>query len=571
MERNQPNPAHVVPPTWLDSTRVGWLFWLFSSQAGPPNRFLPRWIFLRALAAIYFSAFFSLIFQINGLIGPRGILPSGQFLNAVHGAMGLRRFWYAPTLFWISSGTHAMMAVTLLGLIASVTAFLNLWPRLSFFVCFLCFLSFVSAAQDFSGYQSDGMLLEAGFIALFFCPRGLRPGWGINSPPSRASLFLLLWEWFRIYFESGLVKLLSGDVQWRNFTAMDEYYQNAPLPTWIGWYVEHLPHWFHAGTVAGTLVMELAIVWMLFLPRPVRLACFCIVTPWEIGVILTANYTFLNYLVLSLGFLLLDDRSVRLLVPLQLRNSLPEAEHSESEPQVEARLSILESSGSPAIEAGRVQRRQPIRSVAGILEAARLAVTSLTLASIGYVTTAELIRMLWSDLPLPTTPITDLEPFRVANQYGLFAVMTRGRYEIEFQGSNDGQNWTPYLFRYKPQPLNEAPRIYAPYQPRFEWNLWFASLGDWHQSNFVALTEERLLENDSDVLALFQSNPFPKSPPRYVRAVLWQYWFTSMEEKHRTGNWWKRNLLGLFAPVVIRQQDGKFSAVEWPDPLPPHD
>jgi len=571
MERNQPNPAHVVPPTWLDSTRVGWLFWLFSSQAGPPNRFLPRWIFLRALAAIYFSAFFSLIFQINGLIGPTGILPSGQFLNAVHGAMGLRRFWYAPTLFWISSGTHAMMAVTLLGLIASATAFLNLWPRLSFFVCFLCFLSFVSAAQDFSGYQSDGMLLEAGFIALFFCPRGLRPGWGINSPPSRASLFLLLWEWFRIYFESGLVKLLSGDVQWRNFTAMDEYYQNAPLPTWIGWYVEHLPHWFHAGTVAGTLVMELAIVWMLFLPRPVRLACFCIVTPWEIGVILTANYTFLNYLVLSLGFLLLDDRSVRLLVPLQLRNSLPEAEHSESEPQVEARLSILESSGSPAIEAGRVQRRQPIRSVAGILEAARLAVTSLTLASIGYVTTAELIRMLWSDLPLPTTPITDLEPFRVANQYGLFAVMTRGRYEIEFQGSNDGQNWTPYLFRYKPQPLNEAPRIYAPYQPRFEWNLWFASLGDWHQSNFVALTEERLLENDSDVLALFQSNPFPKSPPRYVRAVLWQYWFTSMEEKHRTGNWWKRNLLGLFAPVVIRQQDGKFSAVEWPDPLPPHD
>jgi len=571
MERNQPNPAHVVPPTWLDSTRVGWLFWLFSSQAGPPNRFLPRWIFLRALAAIYFSAFFSLIFQINGLIGPKGILPSGQFLNAVHGAMGLRRFWYAPTLFWISSGTHAMMAVTLLGLIASATAFLNLWPRLSFFVCFLCFLSFVSAAQDFSGYQSDGMLLEAGFIALFFCPRGLRPGWGINSPPSRASLFLLLWEWFRIYFESGLVKLLSGDVQWRNFTAMDEYYQNAPLPTWIGWYVEHLPHWFHAGTVAGTLVMELAIVWMLFLPRPVRLACFCIVTPWEIGVILTANYTFLNYLVLSLGFLLLDDRSVRLLVPLQLRNSLPEAEHSESEPQVEARLSILESSGSPAIEAGRVQRRQPIRSVAGILEAARLAVTSLTLASIGYVTTAELIRMLWSDLPLPTTPITDLEPFRVANQYGLFAVMTRGRYEIEFQGSNDGQNWTPYLFRYKPQPLNEAPRIYAPYQPRFEWNLWFASLGDWHQSNFVALTEERLLENDSDVLALFQSNPFPKSPPRYVRAVLWQYWFTSMEEKHRTGNWWKRNLLGLFAPVVIRQQDGKFSAVEWPDPLPPHD
>ena len=105
--------------------------------------------------------------------------------------------------------------------------------------------------------------------------------------------------------------------------------------------------------------------------------------------------------------------------------------------------------------------------------------------------------------------------------------MTRGRYEIEFQGSNDGENWIAYPFRNKPQALNQAPRIYAPYQPRFDWNLWFASLGDWRQNDIVPLTEERLLENDPDVLALFRSNPFPQAPPRYVRAVLWQYWFTT--------------------------------------------
>ena len=122
------------------------------------------------------------------------------------------------------------------------------------------------------------------------------------------SWFLLQWEWFRIYFESGMVKLVSGDLQWRNFTAMDEYYQNGPLPTWIGWYVEHLPHWFHAATVGGTLALELGLVFMMFFPRRVRLILFFIVTPWEIGVILTANYAFLNYLVLSLGFLLLDDK-----------------------------------------------------------------------------------------------------------------------------------------------------------------------------------------------------------------------------------------------------------------------
>ena len=117
------------------------------------------------------------------------------------------------------------------------------------------------------------------------------------------------------------------------------------------------------------------------------------------------------------------------------------------------------------------------------------------------------------ELLFPPAPSQLLEPFRIANQYGLFAVMTRGRYEIEFQGSNDGTNWIAYPFRYKPQALNQAPGIYAPYQPRFEWNLWFASLGDWRQNDIVPLTEERLLTNDPDVLGLFRSNPFPQAPP----------------------------------------------------------
>src|SRR5947199_1299988 len=118
----------------------------------------------------------------------------------------------------------------------------------------------------FFDYQSDGMLLEAGFISLFFVAPGIRPGLGASHPPSRASLFLLQWEWFRIYFQSGAVKLLSGDPQWRNFTAMDQYYQNGPLPTWIGWYIQHLPHRVHATAVVLTLAMELGLVWMFLLP-----------------------------------------------------------------------------------------------------------------------------------------------------------------------------------------------------------------------------------------------------------------------------------------------------------------
>jgi hypothetical protein len=174
-------------------------------------------------------------------------------------------------------------------------------------------------------------------------------------------------------------------------------------------------------------------------------------------------------------------------------------------------------------------------------------------------------------MPLPMQPVTMLEPFRIANQYGLFAVMTRGRYEIEFQGSRDGQVWISYPFRFKPQALDKAPGIYAPYQPRFEWNLWFASLGSWQQNPLVPRTEERLLINDPDVLALFAGNPFPGEPPKQVRALLWQYWFTSVEQKRTTGDWWTRQLLGVYAPVLERDVAGGVSIVSMPGPLPVHD
>src|SRR5215218_8958696 len=268
----------------------------------------PRWIFLRALGLIFLSAFYSLAFQIHGLIGERGILPARDYLQQVHDVLGgVRQVWYAPTLLWLGAGDVGLTVLIAAGIACSLLLVVNLWPKLSVALCAVLFLSCIAVLQDFSSYQSDGMLLEAGFLSIFFAPRGLRPGLGGDAPPSRMSLFMLRWEWFRIYFESGIVKLASGDPHWRDLTAMDEYYQNGPLPTWIGWYVQHLPHWYHAGTVVITLLIELAIVWAVFLPRPFRLACAAIVTALQIGIIATANYAFLNYLVLVLGVLLLDD------------------------------------------------------------------------------------------------------------------------------------------------------------------------------------------------------------------------------------------------------------------------
>jgi hypothetical protein len=200
----------------------------------------------------------------------------------------------------------------------------------------------------------------------------------------------------------------------------------------------------------------------------------------------------------------------------------------------------------------------------GYLKWARLVLMRAVFVWLFYSSTALLILLLWPEAPLPRSPITALEPFRIADRYGLFAVMTRGRYEIEFQGSEDGVAWMAYPFRFKPQNPAEAPGIYAPYQPRFDWNLWFASLGGWRANAIVPRTEERLLAGSADVVNLFASNPFPNGPPRMVRAILWQYWFTTPSEKSAQGLWWKRQPLGLYAPTLARDANGKIRVAEWP-------
>jgi len=501
--RSMESPAAEAPaqPSVLERLFGRWC---------PPGSSLylwSRWLFLRALGAIFFSAFYSLAFQIHGLIGPRGILPAADYLRLLARSYPGQRFWLAPTLLWLGAGDRALTALVVAGFVASAMLVLNLWPRGALAVATVAFMSFVTAAQEFSSYQSDGMLLEAGFLSLFLAPPGLRPRLGAAHPPSWAALWLLRWEWFRIYFESGVVKLASGDPEWRNLTAMDHYYENGPLPTWLGWYAHQLPHGFHAATALLTLAVELAVVWLAFLPRRFRLAVALIVTPLQIGIILTANYAFLNYLVLFLGILLVDDAAWQ-------------------------RLGCKPVAACPA----------------GQPRLWRLVAAAATLVWVFYATVVAFVPR---QVPRPLlAPVLALEPLRIANRFGLFAVMTRARFEIEFQGSRDGRTWVAYPFRYKPQDPLRAPGIYAPYQPRFEWNLWFASLASWESEPWVLATEARLLAAEPAVLGLFAADPFHGARPLAVRAVLWQYWFTDRATRARTGAWWRRRYLGLYAPQL---------------------
>jgi hypothetical protein len=365
---------------------------------------------------------------------------------------------------------------------------------------------------------------------------------------------------------------------------------------------------------------------MFFLPRPLRLLLFFLVTPFQIAIILTANLGFLNYLVLVLGVLLLDDRFLSRLFPrlafripraetrswkLESGNSEMEFGHLRAEPPLECGgltpPSQIELKGSdraaqtftsqkvpetPAprsaaraardsegrgcgLSGGRTTEFDGLEVCAtpasGLL--ARLSpvtrhlsllLSGLFLSWIFYNTTVLLLLYLFRSLPVPLAPVAALESFRISNQYGLFAVMTTARYEIEFQGTRDGQNWLAYPFRYKPQDPRRPPKIHAPYQPRFDWNLWFASLGSWRQYPWVVRTEALLLKSDPSVLALFAGNPFPGEPPRIVRAVVWQYWFTDLTTKRKEGLWWHRELRGLYAPTLERDAQGNIGVLSEP-------
>jgi hypothetical protein len=317
-----------------------------------------------------------------------------------------------------------------------------------------------------------------------------------------------------------------------------------------------LPHGFHAATAALTLGLEIGLVWLAWLPKKwhTREVLFFIVTPWEIGIIFTANYTFLNYLVLVLGFLLLTDQFLLRFAPQSWRAAWPAgsdvAISSSAEPIGFA------PSAAPPPKPSIWQQFRPH------LKAFQLSITAVILGLIFYVTTVEMIWMINPHIPFPTSPVVALEPFRIANQYGLFEVMTPSRYEIEFQGSDDEQHWVTYSFKFKPQDVTKAPGIYAPYQPRFEWNLWFASLADWRRDPLAIRTEESLLMGSKDVAALFASNPFPTNPPKDVRAIVWQYTFSSMAEKREKGIWWNRKFLGIYAPALQRAADGKFTLLD---------
>jgi predicted DCC family thiol-disulfide oxidoreductase YuxK len=475
---------------------------LWGREHEPPRHDLVAHLFLRLFGLIYLAAFVSFGVQAMGLIGSHGILPLAELVDDIGARIGPVRFYWMPMLFWWNASDVAIEAVCWLGAAVSLLLVFNLLPRLSLLLLYVLYLSLLYGGQDFMTYQWDTFLLETGFLALLMC---------FNRT---LGLWLLRWLLFRFLFMSGMVKLLSGDPNWWNLTALSFHFVTQPLPTPLAWYAAHLSLGTLKFLTAATFFVELLLPFLIFCPRRLRFfAAFGVLT-LQTCILITGNYNWFNLQTMLLCLLLFDDAAVRCILPSRLRQLLPAgAQHT--------------------------SHTRAVRLMVGAL-AVLIVFCSLVQMELRF-----------GGQPPAIAQAVDsiFEPLHMVSGYGLFAVMTTQRDEIVIEGSADGADWREYEFRYKPGDLGRRPPWNIPHQPRLDWQMWFAALEDPRRLQWFARFLKALLENQPAVLALMEKNPFPDQPPRYVRAQFYDYRFSDGVEK-ASGRWWHRHLLGVYYPEV---------------------
>lgn len=491
-------------------------------------------LFFRGLGLVYLLAFTSLRPQVRGLIGARGILPIEQVLaSAGRRLRGRERWLRAPTVFWAGASDRALTRTVAAGQLASAAMIAGLVPPAAALAAWGLYLSLVTVGQEFLSYQWDALLLETGALTAATAP------WALTlrraGEPSVLTVALLRWLAARFLFESGVAKWQSRDETWRNLTALSYYYETAPLPSRLGVKAHALPMRVHRLSSAATLALECGVPFLYLGPRRVREVAFAATVGLQAGIGATGNYGYFNLLSVVLGLWALDDRSLGRAphTPRRRRRPTP------------GDLTAL-ALGAPylALTAREIAARfgHPLRMRRALAPPPR--------------------RLPWLHLDERLDHLERrLAPLRLVNPYGLFAVMTTSRPEVSIEGSNDGVTWTEYPFRYKVQDVSVPPRQVAPHQPRLDWQMWFAALGPpplWFQALL-----ERLLEGAPEVLRLFSRDPFAGAPPRYVRALLYDYRLTTQKERAATGAWWRRTRLGLYFPIVSLR-----ARAEPPAPVP---
>ena len=471
---------------------------------------LVRLLFQRALAAIYLIAFLVALLQFKPLLGENGLLPVPAFLGRLN-------FRDAPSIFHWHYSDRLLTAVAWAGIALSSVALLGFseggpfWLSASvWLLLWILYLSIVNVGQRFYGFGWESMLLEAGFFTAFLGPAKL-------SAPI-IPVLILRWMLFRTEMGAGLIKL-RHDTCWRDLTCLFYHYETQPLPNPLSWYFHRMPKFLHKFSVLFSHFVQLIVPFGFFGPQPFASIAGGLTIFHQFWLIVSGNYSWLNWLTVALGITAFDDRILHAVLRLNVPQTVPRGVF-----------------------------------IDGLLYA--LATTTVLLS-------IQPVRNLFAKRQLMNYTYNR---FHLVNTYGAFGSVTRKRYEIVIEGTDetsvtDQTRWREYGFKAKPGDPQRMPPQVAPYHLRLDWLIWFLPFSVMvtergivvpaYDTWFVRLVQ-KLLQGDPATLKLLRANPFPNGRPTFVRALFYLYRYTSRSEREETGAWWSRRTVDIYlAPISL--------------------
>lgn len=468
-----------------------------------PHYDLTRSVFLKALGIIYLAAFVSYGVQVAGLFGSEGIVPIAEYLDMLSDQYGALGYYLTPSIHWLSSSDIMLKLVPMAGGALSLLLIFGFAERYALALLFLLYLSIVSTGRVFMGHQWDNLLLETGFLTFIFS----------FAPVFIWMLRLLL---FRFVFMAGIVKFLSHDTSWRDLTAMSHFYENQPLPNAFSWYLHQLPMWFDKAVTGILLFIQIIVPFFIFAPRRVRIGVAAVLAVTQFIILLSGNFNFFYLTGLALCILLIDDQVIKRFIKAKYLKRIKT-------------LKIYKSHW------------------------ARTAVISVLILFLLIITGSYVSQPFRGKHPDLLAPVVEkIAPLHLVNNYGLFAYMPQERPEIIIQGSDDKELWFNMNFKYKPDRiLKKRPAWATPHQPRLDWQLRVATNGNYQTNPWFVNFAKKLLDGSEDINNLLAKNPYGNEPPKYIKALVFNYEFTNFSERKETGEWWKKGeFLGEYLPPV---------------------
>ena len=464
---------------------------------------IARLVLLRGLGLVCLIAFLVALNQFRALCGARGLLPATNFMKQIP-------YRQNPSLFYLFPQDLAFTLAAWAGVVLSCLVLTGISDRygtwlsmLIWALLWVLYMSFVNVGQTFYGFGWETLLLEAGFFAIFLG--------GYTTPPSVVLNWIWRWVLFRVMFGAGPIKL-RGDPCWRDLTCLDYYFETQPIPNALSWYFHWMPHWVHRAGVVFNHVVELGVPFLYFLPQPIAGVAALVTIVFQLVLIASGNLSWLNWITIVVSLPLLDDRWWTWL-PVSPPDVVPST---------------------------------PLRS--------------WTMAALAVATVILSIRPALNLVSTRQRMNASFNPLHLVNTYGAFGSIGRDRAEIVIEGTSDraitpATAWQEYEFKGKPGDRSRMPPQIAPYHLRLDWLMWFAAMGSPAQHRWFQVLLSKLLAGDSETTALLRFNPFPDLPPRWIRASLYEYRFTTPAERRQTGHWWHREPLGLYWPPARLQSD----------------